>query len=370
MNNENIRISSLDAIRGFAAIGVAFFWHYQHLKPEHYPFSEKAYWFYNYGWSLVDLFFILSGFIFSYVYKETISNKKISFNQYSILRLSRLYPLHLITLFFVAIFQAIRYFLNQDFFVYQYNDFYHFLMNIFFLQYGWFESGYSFNAPSWSVAVEIIAYILFFVILYRFREKYIYLFISLIFIGLSINHLNIQIPLFNDSTSRVFIGFFIGCLVFEINKQINKSSKKILFVSLLSIIFISVISGATLIGHEFLGNWPIVYTIFIYPSMILLILNIKILNNILSLKPFAYLGEVSYSIYLWHFPVQLLVKTLDDVFSLNINFSSRFIFIGIVIITILISILSYEFIEKPTNKFFRKRFLKRRNNYSDNSPLT
>ncbi|MFC3771488.1 acyltransferase family protein, partial [Paenibacillus sp. GCM10012303] len=94
----NNRLSALDSLRGIAAIGVAFFWHYQHFIPQsESPFRSIAYWFYQYGWLLVDFFFVLSGFIFAYVYTEKIAGRTITFKQYSLLRVSRLYPLHIIT---------------------------------------------------------------------------------------------------------------------------------------------------------------------------------------------------------------------------------------------------------------------------------
>lgn len=44
-SNPVKRLEPLDTLRGIAAIGVAIFWHYQHFKPEVYPFEKYAYWF-------------------------------------------------------------------------------------------------------------------------------------------------------------------------------------------------------------------------------------------------------------------------------------------------------------------------------------
>jgi peptidoglycan/LPS O-acetylase OafA/YrhL len=62
------RFKALDGIRGIAALIVDFVWHYQHFAPEAYPFSTILYWPYHSGWIMVDLFFILSGFIFFNIY--------------------------------------------------------------------------------------------------------------------------------------------------------------------------------------------------------------------------------------------------------------------------------------------------------------
>lgn len=102
MENENQktnirRLTCLDGLRGLACCCVAFFWHYQHFTPNHFPFSYLAYWPYHYGWIAVEFFFLLSGFIFFYKYSNLISNNAISFKKFFILRFSRLYPLHFVT---------------------------------------------------------------------------------------------------------------------------------------------------------------------------------------------------------------------------------------------------------------------------------
>lgn len=102
MENENPktnirRLTCLNGLRGLACSCVAFFWHYQHFTPNHFPFSYLAYWPYHYGWIAVEFFFLLSGFIFFYKYSNLISNNAISFKKFFILRFSRLYPLHFVT---------------------------------------------------------------------------------------------------------------------------------------------------------------------------------------------------------------------------------------------------------------------------------
>ena len=49
-------------------------------------------------------------------------------------------------------------------FVYVFNDFSHFVMNVLFANYWGFQSGESFNGPSWSVSAEVLIYIVFFAV--------------------------------------------------------------------------------------------------------------------------------------------------------------------------------------------------------------
>lgn len=355
------RLSALDSLRGLAAIGIAFFWHYQHFNPATYPFSRKAYWLYNFGFSLVDLFFVLSGFVFCYVYKKRIANKELSLKEYSIMRFSRLYPLIFITLIVVTVIQILRRLVHLNFFVYQYNDVYHFLMNVFCIQSGWFESGFSFNGPTWSISCEIVAYILFYFLISKFSKdkKYMFGYIFMIFLGLFIVKTKINYPLLNENMSRVFIGFFIGCFVFEFNNFINTYKYKNRVIAICTILFLGITISASIYGRSILGNWFVVNPLLIYPLLIIIALNISTLNKILSLKPLVYLGSLSFSIYLWHFPIQLSIKTLDDIFKFNFNYSSRTFFFTFVLITLCVATLSYELIEKPANKYLRKRLMNR-----------
>lgn len=352
------RLKSLDSIRGVAALGVAIFWHYQIFTPSGYPFSRKAYWVYNYGFSLVDLFFVLSGFIFCYMYKKRIIESRLSFEKYMKLRFCRLYPLMFITLNVVLIIQTIRFFIVGNFLQYKFNDGYHFLLNIFCLQSIGLESGFSFNAPTWSISCEILVYIIFYYILRKFglsKIKYV-LYALIILVGITIIKMDINIPFFNGNTSRAFIGFFIGCYSYEINRKIakNKYKNKIVFIA--SITLIITLGNTMYFGHSILGNWLIVYSMFFYPMIILLILNLDYFSKILSFKPFVYIGEISFSIYLWHFPIQLIIKTLDDVLALNIDYSTRFFMLIYTLIVIIISSLSYEFLEKTINNNLRRKF--------------
>lgn len=100
----NQRFRSLDALRGVAALSVVL-WHWKHFFFVGYAlpvdFDEAAQplysllrVFYDFGWLAVDLFFLLSGFIFFRLYSQRIENRDISAARFSAHRFSRLYPLH------------------------------------------------------------------------------------------------------------------------------------------------------------------------------------------------------------------------------------------------------------------------------------
>ncbi|WP_428489049.1 acyltransferase family protein [Rhodopila sp.] len=165
------RLIGLELLRFLAATGVLV-WHYQHfLFVGHHeaayhvgrlPFRALLAPFYLYGYSGVQLFWCISGFILTWKYRDSISQARLSFGRFLVLRLSRLYPLHLATLLIVAALQALYAARFGETFVYLFNDASHFVMNLFFANWWGWQSGESFNGPSWSVSAELLIYVGFF----------------------------------------------------------------------------------------------------------------------------------------------------------------------------------------------------------------
>lgn len=107
----NLRYRVLDVLRAFASLSVVV-WHYQHfyfdptmnrvnIEAQEQPFFWALGLFYRRGALAVDLFFVLSGFIFFTMYSKRIAEKAIGGSEFAALRFSRLYPLHFITLVLV-----------------------------------------------------------------------------------------------------------------------------------------------------------------------------------------------------------------------------------------------------------------------------
>jgi peptidoglycan/LPS O-acetylase OafA/YrhL len=78
---------------------------------------------------------------------------------------------------------------------------------------------------------------------------------------------------------------------------------------------------------------------------------------LLSSTPIAYLGEISYGIYIFQFPVFTLCFVLTKQFGLPWN--SRLTFLVCCAILICISSVSFELIEKPLRRAGMQRYLGR-----------
>lgn len=221
------RIYVLDSLRGIAAFIIAFIWHYKNFNVEgSYPLSNVLKPFYTYGNLMVEMFFMISGFVMSYCYKEKIMCAKINFNDYIIKRIKHLYPLHLITLLAVTIVQLIIKFNTGSTFGCGGFDLYHFLLNFFCIQVGWIDNVYTFNAPAWSISVEIFCYIVFYYILARGKNYLVYYGAGII-IGLSVLVMNWYYPIFNVPMGRGISCFLIGCILYELYLKFKEKQNKL-----------------------------------------------------------------------------------------------------------------------------------------------
>lgn len=360
---------ALDVSRGIASLGVVL-WHWQHFAykgsvlsqefaREGQPFYELLRLFYEMGGMGVQYFFLLSGFIFFWLYAEVIKTKQISGREFFVQRFSRLYPLHFITLIAVAILQFL-YISRENFsFVYPFNDIFHFILNLGFAQNWGLESGWSFNAPTWSVSIEILLYIVFFfVALVRQGEWLFCLVVSVLSFIFSF----IILPSILGGLSM----FFLGGLVFHLTVLISGKYKAlqtpiyIMTIFSWSSVFINcyafnlsdgILKIGTL-GKIFLIGFPL-YILF--PLTVLSLALIEIDRGAL-LKQISWIGNITYSSYLLHFPLQLLFGLAVSVGVLNTNFylnpMSLLIYF---VILIFISRMTFLKFERPMQKFIRSR---------------
>ena len=138
MSNGEVRMGDareskmlgLELVRFTCALSVLI-WHYQHFyqaagSPAYdrdaQPLHGLLSLFYDYGLFGVQIFWAISGFIFFWKYAEPIATGAIGGGRFFWLRLSRLYPLHFVTLLIVAGLQPIYGALTGGPLVYQHND--------------------------------------------------------------------------------------------------------------------------------------------------------------------------------------------------------------------------------------------------------
>ncbi|AXX22154.1 acyltransferase family protein [Serratia marcescens] len=296
------KIHSLDVLRGLAALAVVF-WHWQHffyvgdsakdVVFENQPFYNSLTILYKHGDAAVELFFCISGFIFYWLYSDLISKKEIKVKEFITNRFSRLYPLYFITFIVVLALQFLYKEHHGSYFVYQQNDLYHATLNILMIPAWGFEHGWSFNAPVWSVSIEMMLYCIFFIAC-SFKNRGLYLIPIFIFIGQAILLMNYKIGI------GVFSFFCGGATYILACTLIRKLGSKSIFIALgyLFIVWFFII--------KFDISNTLIVTGFGFSSLILFLTTSSIIPSLNAfLSRFNWIGDMSYSSYLIHFPLQI-----------------------------------------------------------------
>ena len=360
---------SLDIARGLAAFAVVF-WHWQHFffeggtpdsgfERDGQPFYLWLRPLYEFGYHAVPFFFLLSGFVFFWLYRESVESGRCSARAFAVLRFARLYPLHLATLILVLLLQGAFSKIIGGYFVYAYNDFYHFLLQILFISHWGFEKGHSFNAPVWSVSIEVGLYGIFFVYCLIKASNPGKLLTALLLVA---------VFLIADPASRwlpAMLAFFIGGLTFELTRTYLRTGSRKLDVPIAltaSVAWACALSSETLLISRHLT----IVTLFPLSVAALVIAETRLPVN---LSAFAWIGNISYSVYLLHFPLQIMFVIMVSTLGHGRDaFNSPVILLLFFLVLLIASLMSYNFYEVPLRKGIRSRFLKERFSRTAGSP--
>ena len=341
----------IDGLRAVAVLAVIFY-HAQITILDHQPFQG--------GFIGVDIFFVISGYLItSIILKELITTGTFSFKYFYERRIRRILPALLLIMLLSFPF-AWSYIIPGSFIDFSKSILYSlgFSSNFYFhftgQQYG-AESGLL--KPflhTWSLSVEEQYYILFPIILlitFKYLRKYLGLIltlgfiISLIFTDWSIK--NYPSETFYFLHTRIW-ELLAGSILAHFEIQLgHRSENRILNLLLPGV-------GILLIGHSILFFndkmfHPSFYTLSPIIGVCLVVWfsgKNELITKILSSKLFVGTGLISYSLYLWHYPIFAFYRIK--------NFTpSEFDKVELIFLTFVLSIISYFFVERP---FRNKKF--------------
>ena len=351
------KLHSLEILRFLSALSVLF-WHYKHFwykgtnisnsfSSLDLPLYEVINFFYDYGYLGVPVFWAISGYVFFHAYFNNIKNLKVDFKNFFISRFSRLYPLHFITLLIVLALQ-LKFFNDfNHFIIYEHNDLKHFILNLLLISHWGFQEGYSYNAPIWSVSIEILVYIIFFFLARFFKTFFVFSIAGVIFAIL------VFFDVKGGLTNCVFLFFSAGyiCLIYP------KLSKNLLNISLITLTTIFVINIFFISEHYnkniYFNKLSLDFNILFFVFLSIKLnhyfenINLKTISN--------FLGNLTYSIYLLQIPFQLIIFQIFNNLNITIPKESVYFLIFYITTIIILSYYSYKYIELPLKNYFRKK---------------
>lgn len=296
------------------------------------------------GFIGVDVFFVISGFLMTQIILKGMDTEKFSLKQFYIKRINRIIPPLQILLLFV-LFISVVFFFQSDL---RLNAKYAFLANffvsnIYFWKYiDYFSSTDNILLHTWSLGVEwqfYLIYPLLILLLKPLITKNKKLFWGLI-MGLSLMSLLVMMATFSQYNNFAFYmlpsrfwELSIGGLAYLIGKQnhLNLNIKKcVAWIGVVGIVLCSIfISEKNL--------WPSTYTVIpVFCTVGILGMNIE--NKIFDNKLTKFFGDISYSLYLWHWPWFILFKYF--------GFLGGYYTLILVVLSIISAYLSFKVIEK------------------------
>jgi len=282
------RIHKLDGLRGLFALFVVLF----HFNINNAPAALVNNFFVRESFIFVDFFFILSGYVITFTYKEKINSSK-TFFQFLLKRFIRLYPLLLFSTLMYWYF--VHPFFNEPNIKLALDTL--FLTNSTPI----LGSAIGMNYPSWSISSEMISYLVFGVC-------------SLIAINKKKNHLIIAVTIacfgFLAYQQNYFQtgswGFIRGLACFNLGYLIHLLATKNIKIPdyFEGVTMIMISAMMYFLYHLTIRNTlvltcihflvPIVFTF----SIFVLIKTDGIISKLLQTPPLQFLGKISYSLYL------------------------------------------------------------------------
>jgi peptidoglycan/LPS O-acetylase OafA/YrhL len=360
----------LDGLRGVAAILVVTF----HIF-EAFSGGNRFKQIINHGYLAVDFFFLLSGFVVAYAYDDRWG--KMTQWEFYKRRLIRLQPMVIMGMIIGAIFY---YFQASDILfpmiagMEVWKVILTMVIGFTLLPIppsmeirGWGEM-HPLDGPAWSLFFEYIANILYALIFRKFSNKVLSVFV-LLFAGMLINYTvfgpkgdviggwSLNLEQMNVGFTRLLYPFFAGILLSRLGKLIHIKGA-FWACSLL----IAIVLSVPRIGDEsslwMNGLYESFCIILVFPLIVSIGAGGEI-QNPFSLKICKLLGDISYPIYITHYPLiyWYTAWVVDNKVSLKDGYALG---IGVLIASILIAYVCLKLYDEPVRNWLQNKLKKRK----------
>lgn len=338
---------ALDVLRGLAACAVLIV-HYRHFfmnepgallseaQIQQMPFQPWLALVYDHGHLAVQLFWLISGFVFAAAYVGRVATG----SDFAVARIARLYPLHWLTLFIVALLQLVSVHFTGGPQIYAHNSALDFVGQLFMASnwHGFPVS--SFNFPIWSVSMEIVIYALFWITLPLINQHRAKAIIATVIIAATCNWI------VRDSGQLLFqcaLFFFSGVFCQHLLQKFGHK-----YAAALGLGAVAALVGLFSSGTLALLLWC--------AAIVMIFVTMDAGKMGRAASKLQWLGDSAYGIYLWHIPVQIIILLMLDASGTAKTLASQpwffLMFLGLVLA---IARLSFVYFEMPARQWVKDK---------------
>lgn len=300
--NNTIRFEALDGWRGICASFVVLY-HFHGFGPIYTSQLVRN------SYLFVDFFFVLSGFVIAWNYAHRLGDWP-GVKRFLILRLGRVYPLHLFMLLCFVAFETLRLFMQPGAFTGPTRPS-AVLSNLLLLQSMGVHDGLTWNQPSWSISTEWWTYVTFALVVLWLGMRNWLLVATALIAPIALLHLSNagMDTTFDWGFLRCVFGFALGVACYRLFDATSAVAKP-RSVGLMTFVECAVVAAVVAFVSQ-AGTSPMSFMApFVFAAAVLVFAaEGGVLSRVFHSRPLKWLGAVSYSIYLTHaFIVMLLPR--------------------------------------------------------------
>ena len=340
--------ADIDGIRSLAVLSVFFF----HLQPDLLPG----------GFLGVDVFFVISGYLITGIVLRQNHLGTFSFSHFYARRIKRIFPALFVVLLLSGLVATFLLPPNTyaDFMASARYASVQFANFFFSREVGYFNEGFS-GQPllhTWSLGVEEQFYLFWPLLIYfcfwifrkstalKINQK-----IAVIMLLLSLLSFTVCFSLAESNHNLAFYMFYTRVLEFCMGGVISlrilpEPAGRISNGITGGLGVLLLLYSLYFIEEEYLGLSFLQFGVLLPCVGTALIIQTNwqkgVVNQLLAMRIPVYIGRISYSLYLYHWPVIIFWKIFSDADEISFTAS-----LGIIAVSFILSILSYLFVEQP-----------------------
>jgi peptidoglycan/LPS O-acetylase OafA/YrhL len=313
------------------------------------------------GYIGVDIFFVISGYLIGHIIWSEVEEKKFSIFSFWERRVRRIFPA-LVAMLATTFIAGYVYLMPLDF-----REFSRSLIaSVFSVSnfYFWFESDYFEPAAqtrpllhTWTLAVEEQFYIflpLLLIMIHRVfpnRTKSVITIAAVLSFSLSAIevelHKSAAFYLLHSRSWELLLGVLVAIGTFPLIRNASvRNGASLIGLVLIAVSIFTYTSATPFPGPlalvPVLGTALIIHAGSSGPAFV---------NRVLSIKPMTFIGVISYSIYLWHWPIIVFQRSTAFLLADNYGRPQKVI---LILLSIAVAAISWRFIEQPFRD--RRRF--------------